>query len=84
MIKVSCAWGEGPDVLLTVENSPFMCYEPPSDFNRAINGYVYNGSMDLTQAEARKLAADLLMAAEACKELDDSYAEYVKNEKGEE
>lgn len=84
MIKVSCAWGEGPDVILTLENKPFMCYEPPTDLDKAINGFVYSGSMDLTQAQARELAADLLTAANACAELDEAYENYVKSEQGEE
>lgn len=83
-IGASCTWGDGPDVLVTLDGKAFICYENPKNDppprGQWTHGYVSKGSFDLTQAEARELAAQLLRAADACKELEDALEEY--NEKG--
>ncbi len=42
-----------------------------------VHGYVSSGSFDLTQDEARKLANDLITAADVCKHIEYAYADYV-------
>lgn len=77
-IGASCTWGEGPDIMLVMDDKPFICYEDLKK-GRWKHGYVTKGSTDLTQQEARDLAASLLTAADACKALEDSYEEHVAN-----
>ena len=79
-IGASCTWGQGPDVLVTLDGAPFMCYENPDQKNRAVHGIVRKGSFELTRNEALELAEQLFRAAAACKDLDDSYAEMVEHD----
>lgn len=77
MIKASCTWGDGPDVMLTFEDDRFILYEDPKNdpppAGQWLHGYVSNGSTDLTQEQARQLAYELLKAADACREIEEAY-----------
>lgn len=80
MKKATCTWGDGPDVLLALENDWFVLYEDPKhqapprgDY---LHGYVTKGSMDLTAAEALTLAAHLEAAANQALELERMGKEY--------
>jgi hypothetical protein len=79
-IGVSCTWGDGPDILITLDGKPFICYEDPKNHppprGQWVHGYVSKGSMDFTQAEARVLAAQLISAADACRDIEAGYAEH--------
>lgn len=70
MIKCSCTWGDGPDVLLVVDNSPFMCYEEPTGHYKAAHGFVHNGSAEMTADEALELSRQLFNAATIAKNLE--------------
>lgn len=75
MIKASCAWGEHPDVIVTLEDEPFILYEDVNMEGWA-HGSVKNGSFDLTAEQATKLAYDLLIAASTAEEIERSYEDY--------
>ena len=81
-IKASCTWGDGPDVLVVFDGMPFICHEDPKNYppprGQWKHGYVSEGSFDLTQDEARKLANELLAAADACESMEDSYNNYIE------
>ena len=73
MKRVECTLGDGPDVILTLENDFFILYEDPKhqapprgDYR---HGYVTKGSADLTADEALTLALELTQAANSAKEL---------------
>jgi hypothetical protein len=66
-----CTWGEGPDVLIVLDGTPLMLHEEAHSFALGKNGFVNQGSMDLTRQQAVELARELLMAAETGKNLDD-------------
>jgi len=74
MIKATCTWGDGPDVMLTFKDYRFVLYEDPKHTKPPQGGYAYGyvtkGSTDLTADEALMLAARLIDAANAAKELD--------------
>jgi hypothetical protein len=55
-VQAVCTWGDGPDVLISV------------NARETRNGYTTTW-VDLTAAEARRLAAELLVAAERAEEL---------------
>ncbi len=69
MIKASCAWGDGPDVIVVLTEHAFVLYESPTMGNW-VHGAVKNGSFDLTADEALNLAQRLIAAASEAKELD--------------
>ena len=79
-IKVSCTWGEGPDVLVTFEDHPFILYEDakndPPPRGQWRHGYVSMGSFDMTADEAIKLSYQLKEAARNARNLDKSIREY--------
>lgn len=77
MIKATCTWGEGEDVLLVIEGHNFMLYENPKKFDRAVHGIVENGSVFLTAEEAKQLASELLLAAKAVEELEEQLTLYM-------
>jgi len=74
MIKATCTWGDGPDVMLTFEDYIFVLYEAPKlvlpSGGAYLHGYVTKGSTDLTADQALILAAHLTDAANSAKELD--------------
>lgn len=69
-VKVSCTWGDGPDVMVTFNNEVFILYENPHHLKNWSHGIVKKGSFDLTAEQARALAGDLLMAANSAEALD--------------
>ena len=71
-MRASCTWGDGPDVLVILDGKHLMCYENPDNFEKAVHGFVTEGSFELTSMEALKLASDLLIAARASLFLDES------------
>ena len=77
MKKATCTWGDGPDVMLTLEDDWFVLYEGPKHQSPPrgdyLYGYVTKGSTDLTADEALELAAQLTSAANSAKELDHLY-----------
>ena len=83
MIKVSCAWGDGPDVLVSFEDKPFICYEDPKNDppprGQWVHGYVSKGSFDLTAEEARNFALELLNASKQVDDIEKSYEKYWGN-----
>ena len=83
-IGASCTWGDGPDVLVTLDGQAFICYEDPKNDppprGQWVHGYVTKGSFDLTRNQALELAAQLFRAAGQAKDMDDSYAAHVKHE----
>ncbi len=69
MKKAVCTWGEGPDVLVSLENDVFILFEEP-DKSHFAHGVVTQGQMDLSAAEAERLAAELLIAAREARRLE--------------
>jgi len=80
-INVDCTWGEGPDVLLTLDGKLLMCYEDPIHKEQAVHGFVSKGSMCFTADQALDLAHMLTKAAETAKAMDRDLEEYDKNNK---
>jgi hypothetical protein len=74
MKKATCTWGDGPDVLLTIENDIFILYEDPKHLlpphGDYAHGYVTKGSSDLTIDEALALSAQLKDAADEARALE--------------
>jgi hypothetical protein len=60
-IKAECTWGEGPDVLIFAEGAEVAAGE---HLERPDQAWI-----NLTATEARRLAAELLVAAERAEEL---------------
>ena len=79
-MKAVCNWGEGPDVLLALEGTPLMLYEAPVDLNKAVHGYVSQGSICLTEDEAERLGNELLMMAKKARECMAEYGAYCEAE----
>jgi len=77
MKKATCTWGDGPDVLLVLEDDFFILYEDPKHLEPPrgdyVHGYVTKGSMNLTADEALALAGQLRKAAMLAKELEREY-----------
>jgi len=67
MMRAICTWGDGPDVMLTIDGERFILYEdvkydePPK--GDCVHGHVNKGSMDLTANEAQALGYQLISAA---------------------
>ena len=82
-MKAECTWGEGPDVLVSLDDTIVMLYEgpwnpiPPRGASK--HGFVKNGSFDLTADEAEAFGAALISAAQQSRELDKSFAEHCKH-----
>lgn len=79
-MRAVCTWGDGPDVLVDLDNTTVALYEAPwSDpppRGRWAHGCISKGSFDLTSEEAEKLGYELIAAAEQSKELDRMCAEH--------
>ena len=84
MIKTTCSWGEGEDILVTLEDHSFMLYEIPTYFDISTHGYIKNGSLFLTAEEAKKLAQELLLLVDVVDELNQKYFEASKKKPPEE
>lgn len=68
-IIVECTWGDGPDVMVTFKDKPFILYEDPGDKEKWVHGSVRKGSFDLTADEATRLGYKLIGVAETAKML---------------
>ncbi len=79
-MRAVCTWGDGPDVLVDLNNTTVVLYEDPwSDpppRGKWAHGCVSKGSFDLTAEEAKALAAELISAAEQAEHLDKSYTDH--------
>jgi len=88
IINATCTWGDGPDVLVSFENHPFILYEDakndPPPRGQWVHGYVSIGSFDLTAEEAMNLSDQLKAAAQSAMELDRSIREYEAHSKNKE
>ena len=71
-----CAAGDGPDVLVTLGDTPLVLHEEPVQLDRWIHGVVKSGSLELTADEALKLAGELVLAARSATAFDNSLAEH--------
>jgi len=79
-MKVTCTWGDGPDVMLSLDGSIMVIHNDPLDKDAWAHGTVSDGSLDLTADEAEELAYGLIASAKAARELKKSYAEYMERE----
>jgi len=79
-ITASCAWGDGPDVIVTLNDHRFILYEDAVGHSKYIHGFVEKGSFDLTAEEAFKLAEKLMNAGIAAQQMDKDLDEYVNKE----
>lgn len=70
-MKAECAWGDGPDVLVSLDGSLMILNEGPHDGEAWKHGAVSDGSADLTIDEAEALAGELLAAARQVRSLDE-------------
>jgi hypothetical protein len=82
MIRATCTWGDGPDVLLVIEDHVVVAHEEQILRDKFTHGAIKNGSTDLTVDQAESLGHQLLNAAQACRELDKSAEEYFKMNQG--
>lgn len=73
--KAAYTWGEGPDVMVTLEDCSFILYEKPQHQKPPrgdyIHGFVTKGSFDLTAKEARGFAFGLNEAARQAEDLNE-------------
>jgi len=68
-MKAECTWGEGPDVLVSLDGTTIVLHEKPvSDVWE--HGVVTQGSLDLTAGEAEAFASELLGAAREVRNLE--------------
>ena len=74
-MKAECTWGDGPDVLITLEGTSLVLYEKPSQLLSWQHGAVSEGSLDLTVSEAKQLCYELACAIQKCEQLDSMYAD---------
>ena len=75
-ITITCAWGQGPDVMVNFKDHQFILYEKPrhnkppqGDYK---HGFVTKGSCDLTEKEARDLGNALIQAADKAQEYENA------------
>lgn len=71
-MKAECTWGDGPDVVLSLEGTPLTLLEVPTNTHCSM-GMVRRGCCDLTIVEARDLASQLLCAAAQAERLEGFY-----------
>ncbi len=69
-VNASCAWGDGPDVLISLTNKELLVY--PLSEVRAGNGSVgvFNGAFCLTATEAKALGHELIKAGKQAGNLE--------------
>jgi len=79
-MKAECTWGEGPDVLVNLDGSTLMLYEKPTGLDRAIHGFVSEGSVELTTSEAFDLLTSLIVAIRKASEMNLSYRDFAIKE----
>lgn len=91
-LRASCTWGDGPDVLLVLEDDgegdALMAYEDPyfpkPPKGGAAHGYIRKGSMCLTATNAEALGHQLINSAKQAWELNKEYAKHMENRRDEE
>ena len=81
-LKATCTWGDGPDVLMVLEDDgkgdALMAYEDPYHFppprGDCTHGYIRKGSICLTAERAEILGHQLIESAKQAREFDKEYA----------
>ncbi|MFA5312883.1 MAG: hypothetical protein WC375_06125 [Methanomassiliicoccales archaeon] len=63
MMNATCTWGDGADVVLSLEGTKMVLLEDVADKKSWKYGTISQGNTDLTASGARKLASKLIMAA---------------------
>jgi len=58
-MKATNTWGDGPDIILSLEGSKMILLEPP-EMGEFTEGTISKGNTDMTCAEAKTLAYELL------------------------
>ncbi len=71
-MKATCTWGDGPDVLVNLDGKRLMCYENPDNFDKAVHGFISEGSFELNAMEAIDLALQMIKAATGALELNNA------------
>ena len=80
-IKAECTWGEGPDVLVTLKDSPLWLMADPVNkegyrfptvkgFVTTVHGFCLDAQLDLTKDQARNLGIALLEAVDEVNRLE--------------
>ena len=70
-MKASCTWGEGPDILLSLESDDILVLEDnPKNLDKWVYGTVNRGSIDLRLDEAKELVCSLTQAINRVEELE--------------
>lgn len=72
-MKAQCTWGDGPDIVLSLEGTSLVLLENPSKFNHFKRGVVSAGSLDLTVSEAKQLRYELDCAIQMVEDLERKY-----------
>ncbi len=75
-MKAECTWGEGPDIVVSLDGTPLILSQEPEDLNRFKYGAITKGDFDMTAKEATQFAGELLSAARRAQELDDQAASH--------
>jgi len=78
MLKPTVTWGEGPDIILDNEESPYILYDDPVRKDRFTHGISMKGSFDLSLKEAIELRNNLNMAIMQIEKLEQSVEDYFK------
>lgn len=85
-LKATCTWGDGPDVMLVLENDGkgdwLMAYEhphhPTPPQGDCTYGYIRKGSICLTAEQAESLGHQLIEYAKQARDLGKEYAAHCK------
>jgi hypothetical protein len=77
MMEVECTWGDGPDIVVSLDGKRVILYENAVGRNKFIHGFIENGSFDLTADEAEKLAGELMRAANFTRQIEATFHECV-------
>jgi len=75
MIKATCTWGEGPDIILHVRDHIVILFEDP-DKTHYRNGTVKSASTDLSLEQAKELLHSLQQSIQHVEELEQSLLTY--------
>jgi len=74
-IEATCTWGEGPDVFIEINSSAHEGW-PVTGANVRLDSATFG----ITANEARKLAAQLLVAATRADDLEQGYFETIRED----
>ena len=79
-IKAQCTWGDGPDVLVTLKESPLWLMADPVNktgdaklvhgFISTTHGFCMDAQLDLTKEQARSLGISLLESVDEVNRLE--------------